>query len=64
MKKEVTALSLALALSLGLTAPAYAAGATFTDVPAEHWAYSAVEEMASRGVVSGVGGTATPRTTR
>lgn len=42
MKKEVTALSLALALSLGLTAPAYAAGATFTDVPAEHWAYSAV----------------------
>ena len=56
MKKEVTALSLALALSLGLTAPAYAAGATFTDAPAEHWAYSAVEEMASRGVVSGVGG--------
>ena len=56
MKKEVTALSLALALSLGLTAPAHAAGTTFTDVPAEHWAYSSVEEMASRGVVSGVGG--------
>lgn len=55
MKKEVAALSLALALTVGMTAPASAAGGTFADVPAEHWAYAAVEEMASRGVVSGVG---------
>lgn len=55
MKNEVAALSLALALTVGMTAPASAAGGTFADVPAEHWAYAAVEEMASRGVVSGVG---------
>ncbi|SCH51906.1 Surface layer protein [uncultured Clostridium sp.] len=55
MKKEVAALSLALALTVGMTVPASAAGGTFADVPAEHWAYAAVEEMVSRGVVSGVG---------
>ena len=55
MKKEVAALSLALALTVGMTVPTSAAGGTFSDVPADHWAHAAVEEMASRGVVSGVG---------
>ena len=64
MKKEVTALSLALALSLGLTAPAYAAGATFTDVPAEHWAYSAWKRWRAVGWCPAWVATATPRTTR
>ena len=31
-------------------------GSAFSDVPATHWACSAIEEMAERGVMNGIGG--------
>ena len=36
-----------------MAAPAFAATNPFMDVPASHWAYDAVAQLASRGVVSG-----------
>lgn len=56
MKKKLLSVLLALALCLSLTAPAAAAGNTFTDVTTGHWAYAAIEDMAAREVVNGVGG--------
>lgn len=53
--KKFTSLVLALALSLGLSAPALAASPSFSDVPADHWAYDYVEAAASRGWISGNG---------
>lgn len=47
--------ALALALALGLSAPALAAGPTFSDVPETHWAYPYIEQAAADGIVSGVG---------
>lgn len=55
MKKRLLSVLLALALCVGLTVPAMAAGSTFVDVPASHWAYEYVEDMAARQVVNGVG---------
>ena len=55
MKKRILSAALALCLCLGLAGPAWAAGPTFTDVPASHWAYDAIEDMSSRGVVAGFG---------
>ena len=51
MKKSLV---LAMAMALGVTASAYAAN-PFTDVPAGHWAYDAVNELAAAGVVEGYG---------
>ena len=34
---------------------AYDSNPTFSDVPATQWAYAAIEEMASKGIVAGVG---------
>ncbi len=56
MKKRLLSVLLALTLCLGLTVPAMAAGPAFTDVTAGHWAYEAIEDMAGRKVVNGVGG--------
>lgn len=53
MKKRLSFL-LALALCLGLTVPALAAGPTFPDVSSSYWAYSAIEDMAARKVVNGI----------
>lgn len=55
MKKRLLSALLALALCLSLTVPAMAAGQTFTDVTSGHWAYEAIEDMAARRVVNGVG---------
>ena len=55
MKNQILSVALALCLCLGLAVPAWAAGPTFTDVPASHWAYDAIEDMSSRGVVAGFG---------
>ena len=55
MKNRILSVALALCLCLGLAVPAWAAGPTFTDVPASHWAYDAIEDMSSRGVVAGFG---------
>ena len=41
-----------MAMALGVTASAYAAN-PFSDVPAGHWAYDAVSELAAAGVVNG-----------
>ena len=49
MKKSLV---LAMAMALGVTASAYAAN-PFSDVPAGHWAYNAVNKLAAEGVVDG-----------
>ncbi|MCF2660916.1 S-layer homology domain-containing protein [Pseudoflavonifractor phocaeensis] len=57
MKKKLISLALTAAMMVGIMASsAFAADVrTFSDVPTDHWACSAIEEMASRGIVSGVG---------
>lgn len=54
MKKYRSA-ALALALCAGLLVPASAAGQTFTDVPANHWAAEAVDYAVGKGYFSGTG---------
>ena len=49
MKKSLV---LAMAMALGVTASAYAAN-PFSDVPAGHWAYDAINKLAAEGVVDG-----------
>ena len=49
MKKSLV---LAMAMALGVTASAYAAN-PFSDVPAGHWAYDSVAELAAAGVIDG-----------
>lgn len=49
MKKT---LLLAMTIAMGITASAYA-GNPFSDVPAGHWAYDAVNKLAAEGVVEG-----------
>ena len=51
MKKSLV---LAMAMALGVTASAYAAN-PFSDVPAGHWAYDSVAELAAAGVIDGYG---------
>ena len=53
MKRRI--LSIVLSLCLGLSVSATAAGATFTDVPDEHWAYEFVEKAVNEGWISGNG---------
>ena len=55
MKKRILSLALSVCLCAGLSAPAMAAGPTFSDVPANHWAYSYVERAADNGWVNGIG---------
>lgn len=50
MKQKVLAAALALCLC---ATPALAAGPSFSDVPADHWAYSFVETAAENGWISG-----------
>ena len=53
MKKSLV---LAMAMALGVTASAYAAN-PFSDVPAGHWAYDSIAELADAGVIEGYGDT-------
>ena len=53
-KRKLLSLLLALAMSVTMAAPAWAAQ-TYRDVPPSHWAYEAVEEMSQRGIFNGVG---------
>lgn len=53
-KNRILAVALVLALAVGI-APAYAAAPRFSDVTADHWAYSYIEEAAADGAVNGVG---------
>lgn len=54
--KKPAVLFIIVTLCIGLAVPAAAAGSVFSDVPANHWACAAIEDMAARGVVQGVGG--------
>lgn len=57
MRKRVLAMLLAAILTLGSAIPALAYEAPdFSDVPANHWAYAPIMEMAEQGVIKGVGG--------
>ena len=51
MKKFVIAI--AVVIMAAFAVPAFAAMNPFMDVPASHWAYDAVAQLASRGVISG-----------
>ncbi len=51
MKKSLV---LAMAMAMGVTASAYAAN-PFSDVPAGHWAYDSISQLADAGVVEGYG---------
>ncbi len=54
MKKKLAAAILA-SMTLALAAPAFAAPNAFADVPKNHWAYNAVNELAAAGVIDGYG---------
>ncbi len=55
LKNWTTALALSVLAggSALVSAPAHAQGATFPDVPANHWAYQAVTDLANKGYVLG-----------
>lgn len=53
MKKRLLKVAVATALSVAFAVPAFAN--PFTDVPAKHWAYDAVNKLAQAGVVDGYG---------
>lgn len=53
MKRAVSLLVFAFVVFVFSAAPAFAAANPFMDVPAGHWAYDAVAQLASRGVASG-----------
>ena len=51
MKKHITTFLLATTLLLTTQTPAQAA--TFTDVPTSHWAYEAINDIATRALING-----------
>lgn len=54
MKKRLLKVAVASALTVAFAVPAFAASANpFSDVPAKHWAYDAVNKLAQAGVVDG-----------
>lgn len=54
MKKTLLP-ALTTAFLMGTASPAFAAANPFSDVPADHWAYEAVAQLASEGVIDGYG---------
>lgn len=56
MKKRILSVILTLTLCMGLSTPALAAR-TFTDVPADYWAYDAIQYVTDEGLFSGTSGT-------
>ncbi|MGP1367348.1 MAG: S-layer homology domain-containing protein [Schwartzia sp. (in: firmicutes)] len=54
MKKTLVS-ALAGAFVVGATATTFAAANPFEDVPADHWAYDAVAQLAADGVIEGYG---------
>ena len=54
MKKSLSA-TLGAALLIGMTSTTFAAANPFSDVPADHWAYDAVSQLAADGVIEGYG---------
>lgn len=53
MNKRLLKVAVTTALTVAFAVPAFAN--PFTDVPAKHWAYDAVNKLAQAGVVSGFG---------
>ena len=56
MKKTLVA-ALTTALVVGAAGTTFAAADMFSDVPADHWAYDAVTQLARDGIVEGYGDT-------
>ena len=54
MKKSIVS-ALTAALVAGAASTAFAAANPFEDVPADHWAYDAVAQLAADGVIEGYG---------
>ncbi|MDR3592315.1 MAG: S-layer homology domain-containing protein [Negativicutes bacterium] len=53
MKKRLLKVAIATALTVAFAVPAFAN--PFSDVPAKHWAYDAVNKLAQAGIVDGYG---------
>ena len=56
MKKTLVS-ALTMALVVGAASTTFAAANPFSDVPADHWAYDAVAQLAADGVIEGYGDT-------
>ena len=56
MKKTLVS-ALTAALVVGAASTTFAAANPFSDVPADHWAYDAVSQLAADGVIEGYGDT-------
>ena len=56
MKKTLVS-ALTTALVVGAASTTFAAANPFSDVPADHWAYDAVSQLAADGVIDGYGDT-------
>ena len=56
MKKTLVSV-LTTALVVGAASTTFAAANPFSDVPADHWAYDAVTQLAADGVIEGYGDT-------
>ena len=56
MKKTLVS-ALTTALVIGAASTTFAAANPFSDVPADHWAYDAVSQLAADGVIEGYGDT-------
>ena len=56
MKKTLVS-ALTTALLVGAASTTFAAANPFSDVPADHWAYDAVSQLAADGVIEGYGDT-------
>ncbi|RHM57085.1 S-layer protein [Mitsuokella sp. AF33-22] len=56
MKKTLVS-ALTTALVVGAASTTFAAANPFSDVPADHWAYDAVSQLAADGVIEGYGDT-------
>ena len=54
MKKSLI-LTIALMLALSISCTVFAAANPFVDVPAKHWAYDAVAQLAQAGILEGYG---------
>lgn len=54
MKKSVVS-ALTAALVVGAASTTFAAANPFSDVPANHWAYKAVTDLAAKGIIEGMG---------
>ena len=54
MKKSLVS-ALTTALVVGVASTTFAAANPFSDVPADHWAYDAVSQLAADGVINGYG---------